>query len=613
MNLSPHLQLMQALFAACPDELLLLAPDGGVLAHRPGLAGEVSGVRVGASIEELPEEMSVPLHRALLRVREGKVATADWVTRETPLRAYEARVLPAGDGSVLVMIREVTERRRSEMSVAADKERLVVTLRSIQDGVVSTDREERVVLMNPAAELLLGASAPEVRGRTIEEVFSEVSVSSLDDFGSLREMVQLRGSDGRTRTVRVAVAPVLQHGQLLGGVYALRDVTDERLAERERTRASKLESVGLLAGGIAHDFNNLLAAILGNVSVARMPCTDDELDEILDDIEAGARRATGLTRQLLTFSKGGAPMKSVGAVDDVVTEAVDFGMRGSNVRHGYRLDDDLHLLEFDRGQIQQVLQNLVINACQAMPDGGNLLVAARNASRLPSALGSGVGPWVEIEVSDDGVGIAETDQGRVFDPYFTTKADGTGLGLASAYAIVRKHGGYMTVESTLGRGSTFRLFLPAIDAVPAWADDVAERPPTRFRGRVLVMDDEEALRKVARRQLRALGVEVEVCSDGEAAVRCYRDALGTSSPFDAVLLDLTIPGGMGGRETVLRIRQLDDAAVCIATSGYSTDPVLAHFEDYGFRGRLAKPFDLDDLSEVLRGLLPTAEEAPRPS
>jgi len=605
--------LRDALFAACRDDLLLL-DDQCIVRARVRAGPLADALRPGTPLDSLSTEVMVPLRRALRRCHRGDEGLAEWVLRDAgALRAWEGRALTLeGESSLyLVMIREVTERRRAEMGLAADKERLVVTLRSIQDGVVSTDREERVVLMNPAAEVLLGISLAEARGRSIEDVFAQGSTKALDDFGSLKELVQLRDPAGRVRSVRVSVAPVLQHGQLLGGVYALRDVTDERLAEQERTRASKLESVGLLAGGIAHDFNNLLAAILGNLSVARHYAgSEPELDEILDDIEVGARRATGLTRQLLTFSKGGAPMKSVGSIDEVVREAVDFGMRGSNVRHDYAIDDTPYLLEFDRGQIQQVLQNLVINACQAMPDGGSLQVTVRNELRLPTSLGRKPGPWVRVSLADDGVGIPPADQGRIFDPYFTTKSEGTGLGLATAYAIVRKHGGYMTVESEPGEGSTFHLYLPAIEAVPAWGDASSSSLPPRFAGRVLVMDDEPALRQVAQRLLDMLGVDVETCEGGEAAVSAYKEALEGGEPFDAVLLDLTIPGGMGGRETVIRLLDLDSGAVCIATSGYSTDPVLARFDEYGFRGRLAKPYDLAELADALMGLVPTEASAP---
>ena len=612
MTASSDERLLGAILTAGPDDLFLVDADDLVVAVRRAEGSALPDALVeGASVDVLPPDQALPLRRALERARRGMPAQADWVVHgATGLRVWEARVRPLGDGEALVLVREVTQRRRGEMGLAADKERLSVVLRSIQAGVVSTDREERVVMMNPAAERILGVGAHQARGRAVDALFDDVALDGKGGAAFVGEVLEVSGEGGSVRSVRVSVVPVLQHGQLLGGVYVLRDVTEELRLERERMRASKLESVGLLAGGIAHDFNNLLAAILGNVSVARHLIDDDELDEIMEDIEAGARRATGLTRQLLTFSSGGAPMTSVGAIDDVVREAVDFGMRGSKVSHRYVLPDDLPLVEFDRGQIQQVLQNLVINACQAMPEGGELVVTAAAASSAPpSAPGKAAG-WVRLSVEDSGVGIAPSVQSRIFDPYFTTKSDGTGLGLAAAYAIVRKHGGTMTVDSEEGEGATFHVYLPAAAPAPSWADELASGPPPRFEGRVLVVDDEAALRGMAKRLLGILGVEPVLCDDGQAGVEAYVRALEDGERFDVVLLDLTVPGGMGGQEAIRRLLEVDPDAICVATSGYSTDPVMARYADYGFRGRLAKPYDLAELVRALRGLMPTEEGAP---
>jgi two-component system cell cycle sensor histidine kinase/response regulator CckA len=599
------------------DDLLRLVPDtylwvdaaarvlrvagGGTTAF--GLPAEQL---TGRSLHDL--EVALSVVRAIQRaLASRRPESAEWVSRTfDSMLAGEARLYPTGD-EVLIVHRDITDRRKAEMASAAEKERMAVTLRSIGDGVVSTDREERVVLMNPAAEALLGVTQDEAKGLPIEDVLGSGHV---DSWGGVRPMLELVDSDGRVRSVLVQFAPVLQHGQLLGAVYALRDVTDEHVAESERLRASKLESVGLLAGGIAHDFNNLLAAIQGNVSVIRQMVDDGEVREMLDDVDTATRRAAGLTRQLLTFAAGGAPVKAVGSVEEIVREAVDFGMHGSNVLQEYKLSERLHPVEVDRGQIAQVLQNLVINACQAMPSGGRLVVRATNDENLPRSLNSVPGPWVCISIEDEGVGIPERDLGRIFDPYFTTKDDGTGLGLATAYAIVRKHGGFMTVDSTLGVGSTFAIYLQAAPNVPAAPD--ADRdfghdgPLPMFHGRALVVDDDAALRSLASRILKALGLEVVVFADGQDGIAAYREALDAGRRFDIVLLDLTVPGGIGGREAVIRILAMDAEACCVATSGYFTDPVLARFQDYGFRGRLEKPYGVYDVVKAIKGLLPMA-------
>jgi PAS domain S-box-containing protein len=588
-------------------DLTTLVPDTFVW-FRAGTVVDVRGVAsgafgadsiVGVHVNDLPTFVSI---RALVRLeREGCSQLAEWTLRGADgLLAWEGRVIQDND-EVLVVVRATTEQRRAQMSNAAQRERLAVTLRSIGDGVVSTDREERVVLMNPAAERLLGTTMELAKGKELGEVLGP---HQLDAWGAVRDELTLQSAELGRRVVRVSMAPVLQHGQMLGAVYALRDVTTELDAEVERLRASKLESVGLLAGGIAHDFNNLLAAIQGNISVVRQIVTEAAVLEILEDVDIATRRATALTRQLLTFSSGGAPVKAVASIDALVREAVDFGMRGSNVRQSYAIDTHLSPLEIDADQVARVLQNLVINACHAMPDGGELRVEASNCNRLPAALGGTGGRWVRVSVSDEGTGIPESHLGRIFDPYYTTKPTGTGLGLATAYAIIRKHQGFMTVESEEGRGSTFSLFLPSsVDADSQQAVDV-DGPLPMLSGRVLVVDDEPALRTLAERVLDSLGLKSVCCEDGEQGVAAYREALEAGNPFDAVMLDLTIRGGMGGREAVLRILDVDPDATCIAMSGYSTDPVLSRFADYGFRGRLAKPYDRRTVGVVLNAVWP---------
>ncbi|MFW6108293.1 MAG: ATP-binding protein, partial [bacterium] len=377
---------------------------------------------------------------------------------------------------------------------------------------------------------------------------------------------------------------------------------ERRRAEEEMRRAERLESLGVLAGGIAHDFSNLLTGILGSLTRARKSLLDTpQVAESLVNAEHAARRARGITRQLLALSTGGAPVKTLAPIGDMVRETAAFALSGSNCRCQLDVADDLWAVEADVDQLSQVVQNLVINADQAMPDGGVIEVTARNVP--PDEPGPLRGTrHVELVVRDHGTGIPPRDQARIFDPYFTTKQAGSGLGLAVAHSVVRKHGGRIRVDSQVGAGSTFRVQLPASEAPPPGPP--REVPPAERRpGRILVMDDEPVVRKSARWLLADLGYEVTCAADGAAAVELYQQGLDAGRPFDIAILDLTVPGGMGGLECLRRLRAVAPDVTAIVCSGYSTEPVMADFRRHGFRGVILKPFELEDLDAELQRLL----------
>jgi CheY-like chemotaxis protein len=378
----------------------------------------------------------------------------------------------------------------------------------------------------------------------------------------------------------------------------LSDITERKKMEEELLRAQKLESVGLLAGGIAHDFNNILTTILGNVSLARMQVNpEDELFDLLREAETASTRAQTLTKQLLTFAKGGAPVKEIVQIKDVIKDSSLFVLRGSKSGCEFSIAEDLWPIDVDVGQISQVIDNIVINANQAMPKGGIIQVAAENLI-IEDRHGLPVKPgrYIRISITDQGVGIAEKHLLNIFDPYFTTKQEGSGLGLATTYSIVKKHDGHITVESRLGVGTTFHIYLPASDkAVP----EKAETRPIKGQGRILVMDDEAPLRKMVGRMLKNLGYESEFAKDGAEAIRMYKEAQESEKPYDVVILDLTIPGGMGGKEAINKLLEIDPEVKAIVSSGYSDDPVLANFQEYGFKGTMPKPFESLSLGKVL--------------
>jgi len=366
----------------------------------------------------------------------------------------------------------------------------------------------------------------------------------------------------------------------------------------------KLESIGILAGGIAHDFNNILTAVLGNISLAKLYSErGSKAFERLTVAEKAATRARSLTQQLLTFSKGGTPVKKALLISDMIRDCAEFALRGSNVSCSFSFADDLWPVEVDPGQLSHVLNNLFINADQAMPEGGRTLIRAENVTVTgQDGLAIPDGKYVKITIQDSGVGIPEEHITKVFDPYFTTKPTGSGLGLATAYSIIKGHRGLITAESSSGVGSKFHIYLPAAPGLAVPERDI-EGHPISGRGRILLVDDEESIRDVASELLAILGYQVKPARDGAEAVALYENALRSTAPFDAVIMDLTIPGGIGGKEAVQKLREINPQVKAIVSSGYSNDPVMANYRQYGFDGVVAKPYNADELSEALQKLL----------
>lgn len=382
------------------------------------------------------------------------------------------------------------------------------------------------------------------------------------------------------------------------------DITHRKELEDELLKMHKLESLGLLAGGIAHDFNNILAAVLGNINLALLDTKPGgELHNKLREAEKASIRAKDLTRQLLTFSKGGAPIKKTISIRDLVRDSTGFALRGSNVRCRFLLPEELWPVDVDEGQMSQVINNLVINADQAMPDGGDIEISAENL--LANAVGRPsipAGNLVKITVQDHGVGISEENLGRIFDPYFTTKEQGSGLGLAISYSIVKRHDGAIEAESRAGVGTAFHIYLPASEKRTARKRSVSEGI-IPGQGRILFMDDEESVRSVADAMLKVAGYTTAFARNGREAIARYEEANKSGQPFDAVILDLTIPGGMGGEETVSILRQIDPRVKAIVMSGYSESPVMANYRKYGFVDMMTKPFEISELSRKLHSAL----------
>ncbi|HBG06810.1 MAG: hypothetical protein A2075_19370 [Geobacteraceae bacterium GWC2_58_44] len=394
------------------------------------------------------------------------------------------------------------------------------------------------------------------------------------------------------------------------------DITERELQQSELLKAQKLESLGVLAGGIAHDFNNVLTGIMGNISIAQMYLEPPHKACLpLEQAEKASKRAAELAYQLMTFAKGGKPIKAAVSVSHLLQEAVSLVLRGANVKAQLSIPESIHAIEADEGQISQTFHNIIINAVQAMPQGGTLKVRAENLTLCArSVLPLPAGQYVKISFKDQGGGIPPEAQAKIFDPYFTTKPDGTGLGLASVHSIVSKHGGHVEVSSVLGQGTVFDFYLPSTGQ--AWSGAKGDLPPLcsggEAGGTILIMDDEEMIRSLVTEMLSNFGYQVVASSHGAEAVEQYRAAREAGTPFDAVILDLTIPGGMGGREAAQQILTLDPAARVIVSSGYCNDPVMADYRSYGLSGAVMKPYRVAELAQGLAFLRepPAASVAP---
>jgi signal transduction histidine kinase len=411
--------------------------------------------------------------------------------------------------------------------------------------------------------------------------------------------------DGRTRIVVNMVVSITTYEGRPATAGTITNITDRRKLEVELLRSQKIESVGILAGGIAHDFNNLLTSILGGLSlvkVGRVQDGDVEGEQILLESINATRRAKELTRQLLTFSKGGKPVKQVLEFETLLAESVRFALRGSDSTYKLSIVDDLRNIEADEGQITQVINNLVINADQSMPEGGVIEVVAYNITFSgDSGISLPAGDYVTFCITDSGVGISEEFLEKIFDPYFTSKQKGSGLGLATTYSIVKNHDGLVTVESKLGKGSTFKVYLPASGKPVARKDGC--KGVIKGRGRILVMDDEDVVRNVFGRMLKKLGYDVDFAVNGEEAISLFKAARKNGNAFDAIITDLTIPGGMGGAKVVEILREVEPGLKAIATSGYSSDPIMGNYRDYGFSGVIQKPFELEGLSQIVGSVI----------
>jgi PAS domain S-box-containing protein len=514
------------------------------------------------------------------------------------------------------LIKEVEARKYAEDASKQSVSLLRATIESTNDGILVVDKCGMVVDWNK--RFLEMWSIPDqlilLRNDDHLLAFVQNQLVNSDEFVAKVRILynqpeeesldMLRFKDGRIfeRYSR----PQYIFNQIVGRVWSFRDITERKRMEEDILKSQKLESLGVLAGGIAHDFNNLLTGIMGNISLSKMYMDhSSKAFARLEEAEKACTLTRDLTSQLLTFAKGGAPIKKLDSMTRIIMDNAGFVLRGSNVRCEFLLPEDLWTVEVDAGQMSQVINNLIINADHAMPDGGTITVQAENVMLdAEDPLPLSEGRYVHILVRDQGVGIPAENLPKIFDPYFTTKKKGSGLGLASVYSIIMRHDGYVGVESKQGMETTFHLYLPASGKCIVKETSLPElRQAGKVKGRILVMDDEKVVRQTVCEILGHLGYGVDVCEDGTAALNLYREARGSGMPYALVIMDLTIPGGMGGKILMKKLLEIDSDARGIVTSGYSNDPIIAHHREYGFSGVITKPFKVDEMAEIIRTLV----------
>jgi len=580
-----------------------------------------------------PESEPVPCTWPEIANRTGSITLAMAQTRNStsfPVEISLSEMEVDHQTVYIAMVRDVTAQKRFERELAAEKESLAVTLRSIGDGVITTDIQGRIVMINHAGENLTGWSSREAVGQPLKAIFDIaidlVAQARIRKNGfrnevhslllGLPENSTLKSRDGIERVIEQVASPIRDNkNDIAGVVLVFRDITERQRNEEERRKAETLEQLGLLAGGIAHDFNNLLTAIIGNISLASLLLPPNhEMATRLEDAKNASLRARDLAQQLLTFARGGAPIKKTASIGRLIQDTVNFSLRGSRSRSEFQLGADLWPAEIDPGQISQVIANLAVNADQAMPNGGTLHVHCENFSydgqTKPQIADLAPGDYIRISVRDEGTGISEHYLKRIFDPYFTTKSHGNGLGLATTYSIIKNHNGVIAVESQLGVGSMFTIYLPALKnlEIPAESSEKVT-DSLSGSGRILVVDDEEAIRTLVEFTLSHLGYEVTQAGSAQQGVDIYRERFEAGQRFDLVILDLTLPGGMGGEEALKKLMEIDPNVNSIVSSGYATDATMSRYQDFGFRGVIAKPYEAEELGRIVQQVI---NSPPRP-
>lgn len=530
--------------------------------------------------------------------------------KASPLRDEDGNII-----GLIEVLRDITEKERAKEELEKSEKKLRLIASALGEGLYVLDGQGKLIFMNQEAERLLGWTEAELLGKSIHEIIhfkkadgtplpaEECPILNVYRTGEkyyssyFSEEIFIR-KDGNSFPVAFIATPIIDDERIIGVVAVFRDITIRKRMKEDILNLEKFKSIADLAGGIAHDFNNLLTAIMGYVSLSKMYLDpEDKIYNYLTIAENACISARNLTYQMLLFAKGEKPSKKIIETKRLLKDTAASSIKDSIYKIQFLIPDDLWLIEVDEGQIRQVIHNLVVNACEAMPDGGTILISAENVDvTSKDELPLNKGRYVKISVKDHGVGIKREDLPRIFDPYFTTKQidfhKGVGLGLAVCYSIIKRHDGHIFAESELGKGTTLHVLIPA-------AEIKKEEAKAICRGRVLLVEDEEMVGHIATEMLHHLGYYVDFVREGEQAIKLYKKSLASEEPYELVMLDLTVQRGMGGKETIKRLLEIDPDVKAVISSGYADDPVMVNYRDFGFRYAIAKPYDIEQIKEAI--------------
>ncbi|MFT5086983.1 MAG: PAS domain S-box-containing protein [Planctomycetota bacterium] len=510
---------------------------------------------------------------------------------------------------------EVVQRQQVETDLIDSREQIRTIIDTVVDPIITINDRGVIESANSSLVKVFGYRPEEVLGQNVKILMPEPYRNEYDGYlnrylnTNEKQIIDVgsevmgRRKDGTVFPMDLAVNEVHFKGRTLF-IGIVRDITERKRMQEQVRKAQNLESLGILAGGIAHDFNNMLTGVIGNFALLELVLDKgSDAYKMAENGKRAADQSKDLAKQLLTFAKGGAPIKEAVSIAEVIREAAEFAMEHASVE--YHVAEPLSPVHADREQIRRVIQNLVSNAEQAMPKGGTLIISAKNvelADQDPLPLAAG--HYVKVAVEDPGIGMSEEIMAKVFDPYYTTKQINRGLGLSIVYSIVKRHSGHIEVRSQKDMGTTFEFYLPSLQKRTPYSVATKQVPEgTRAVGRILLMDDEEMIHKAMGMMLTVMGHEVESAYDGAEALQCYQTGLEKDQPFDLVIMDLAVPGGMGGKEAIGKLHEMDPQAVALVSSGYANDPVMAQYAEYGFAGKIAKPVGVEELAAAVQGVL----------